>query len=578
MTSTRYANRISAVLLAATLLGQTAAAQTAPSPANKPERLEWFRDQGFGLFIHWSLDSQLGSVISHSMAGASSDYLNRFVNELPASFNPRKFNPSDWAALAKLAGIRYVVFTTKHHSGFTMFDSKTTDFSIMKTPFRRDITRELLDAFRAQGIAPGMYFSPDDFWWLHRNGKQINRNVPAVFPANNPGLMQHDLAQVRELLTGYGPIDVMFFDGPPEGLRELAWQLQPNLVVTRGAIETPEQYVPGVPLDEAWEACITMGTQWQYKPTNDVYKTGGQLISLLIETRAKGGNLLLNIGPKPDGELPIEQEERLREIALWMFLNGEAIHAVRPWVITNEGDYWFTKKRKEAAADAPFQQVRASTTAPNVTVAPATQDAEGETLYVIVKPKERWKYGQWKDITLRSVKSTPNTTASVLSQNDEVLEYQPGVVPKTTWKQDAKGLHIRAMRAQRIYNDRKWPNPVVIKLTNVQPALTPPRVVSTGARWNTAPRTATLTGNIAALGDAASVQAGFEYRDTTGMDLTERMGPWLATALVRRTATGAYTVTTPALQPGRTYEFRAVVKHPLLTIYGEEKQFRTAAR
>lgn len=533
--------RLLAFLLAAALC-------FAQPPANKPDRLEWFRDQGFGLFIHWSLDSQIGSVISHSMVGASPDYLSRFVNDLPRTFNPRKFNPTDWAVLAKLAGIRYVVFTTKHHSGFTMFDSKTTDFSVMKTPFARDITRELLDAFRAQGIAPGMYFSPDDFWWLYKNGKQLNRNVPSVFPANNPGLMKHDLAQVRELLTNYGPVDVMFFDGPPEGLRELAWQLQPNLVVTRGAIETPEQYVPGVPLDEAWEACITMGTQWQYKPTNDQYKTGGQLISLLVETRAKGGNLLLNIGPKADGELPIEQEERLREIALWMFINGESIHAVRPWVITNEGDYWFTKRKDE------------------------------DTLYVIVKPRERWKYGEWKDITLRSVKASPNTTATVLSQNDEVLEYQPGAVPKTTWKQDAGGLHIRAMRAQRIYNDRKWPNPVVVKLTNVKPSLTPPRVESTSARWNAAARTATLTGNVAALGDAASVDAGFEYRDTTGMDLTERMGPWSATSLVKRTATGAYSVATPPLLPGRAYEFRAIVKHPLLTLYGEEKQFRTAAR
>jgi len=130
------------------------------------------------------------------------------------------------------------------------------------------------------------------------------------------------------LLTNYGSVDVIFFDGPPEGLRELAWKTQPNIVVTRGAIQTPEQYVPGVPLDEPWEACITMGTAWQYQPQNESYKSGGQVINLLIETRAKGGNLLMNVGPKPDGELPIEQEERLREVALWMFVNGDAIYGV----------------------------------------------------------------------------------------------------------------------------------------------------------------------------------------------------------------------------------------------------------
>jgi alpha-L-fucosidase len=163
----------------------TCAAQT----ANKPERIEWFRDQGFGLFIHWSLDSQIGSVISHSMVGASEDYLSRFINDLPKTFNPHKFNPRDWAVLAKLAGVRYVVFTSKHHSGFCMFHTATTDYSIRNTPFQRDITGEVLQAFREQGIAPGLYFSPDDFWWLHRNGKKLQRNVPEVAPANNSGLL-----------------------------------------------------------------------------------------------------------------------------------------------------------------------------------------------------------------------------------------------------------------------------------------------------------------------------------------------------------------------------------------------------
>src|SRR5437763_5136350 len=125
-----------------------------PGSLNQPERLEWFRDQGFGMFIHWSVDSQTGVVISHSLAGADEAYTKRFFEELPKTFNPRKFEPNDWARLAKLAGIRYVVLTAKHHSGFAMWDTKTTDFGIMHTPFQRDVTRGVLDAFRAQGIAP----------------------------------------------------------------------------------------------------------------------------------------------------------------------------------------------------------------------------------------------------------------------------------------------------------------------------------------------------------------------------------------------------------------------------------------
>jgi len=277
---------VAGLLMAVPVLAQNA------SNLNRADRLEWFRDQGFGLFIHWSVDSQLGSVISHSMVAASPDYLDRFVNGLPKTFNPRKFYPDDWAVLARLAGMRYVVFTAKHHSGFCMYDTATTDFGIMHTPFQRDITAEVLKSFRNQGLAAGLYFSTDDFWWLYKNGKTIQRGTPDVQPRNNPGLLSHDRTQVRELMTRYGKIDVIFFDGEAQGLRELAWELQPDAVVSRGALQTPEQYIPGVPLEGAWEANLTMGTQWQYKPTNEVYKSGGQLIATLIETRAKGGNLV----------------------------------------------------------------------------------------------------------------------------------------------------------------------------------------------------------------------------------------------------------------------------------------------
>lgn len=356
--------------LSLVLAALTAAAQNElpPGSLNQADRLEWLRDLGFGLFIHWSVDSQTGVVISHSLAGADDAYTNRFYNELPKTFNPRKFYPQDWAALAKLAGIRYVVFTAKHHSGFAMWDTKTTDFGVMNTPFKRDITGEILSAFREQGIVPGLYFSPDDFWWLWKNKIDIQRHIPAVQPRSNPGLMKLDLDQLRELLTRYGPIEVLFLDGEPHQLRDLAWKLRPETVVTRGAIQTPELYVPGIPLEGTWEACFTMGTAWQYQPQNENYKTGGQVIDILVETRAKGGNLLLNIGPKPDGELPIEQEERLREVALWMQVNQEAIYAVRPWVITNEQNVWFTKAKDADTVYAIVKQSRAGFAASGATL------------------------------------------------------------------------------------------------------------------------------------------------------------------------------------------------------------------
>ena len=532
------ARRSSLTLLCLVVWPALLSAQT----ANHQDRVEWFRDQGFGLFVHWSLDSQLGSVISHSLVGASDDYTQRFFEDLPKTFNPRNFHPEDWAALAKLAGIRYVVFTAKHHSGFCMFETKSTDFGIMHTPFQRDITGEILKAFEGQGIAPGIYFSPDDFHWLHEHNIAIRRNVDEVSPEKNSALLAYDQSQVKELLSQYGPVSVIFFDGPAGGLRETAWQVQPEIVVTRGALQTPEQYVPGIPLEGAWEANLTMGTQWQYKPTNETYKSGKQLIMTLVETRAKGGNLLLNVGPKPDGELPIEQEERLREIALWMAVNREAIYAVRPWVITNEGDVWFTKRKDSA------------------------------TVYATVSG-DRWKYGEWRDVMLRSVRATATSEVTVLGQNDKVLEYRPDVIPKTTWRQDANGLHIRAMHAQRLYNNRQWPNPLVLKITNAEAAFEPPIIQTGTAVWNAANGVALLRGTFEKTGNAATLSVGFQYQHIRGLDVDERSEAWHDTDFKTVNGPGVFEVQLRDLKPGEAYAIRAVVRHPLVTMYGSDVKF-----
>lgn len=131
---------------------------------NKPERADWFQDLGFGMFLHWNVDGTLGAVICHSLAGSSPEHTNKYFSELPKYFNPKKFNPTAWARLAKLAGMKYVIFTTKHHSCFCMWNTKTTDFNVMNTPFGRDIWQELFQAFRKEGIAIGVYFSPEDFY------------------------------------------------------------------------------------------------------------------------------------------------------------------------------------------------------------------------------------------------------------------------------------------------------------------------------------------------------------------------------------------------------------------------------
>lgn len=405
---------------------------------NKPEKLEAFRDQALGMFIHWSVDSQIGTVISHSLVGADAEYSRRFFEELPKSFYPSKFDPVEWAALAKLCGFRYAVFTNKHHSGFCMFPTKTTDFSIANTPYKKDITKMYADAFRSAGLGMGFYFSPDDFWMLHKQGIPIDRNVPAVMPKNNPELMKHNLAQIEELYTRYGAVDYLFIDGQPDGIRDLAWKLQPDTLVTRGAIETPEQKLPDKALPDPWEACFTLGTQWQFKPTNESYKSGTKLIEMLIETRAKGGNLLLNVGPEPSGVIPFEQERIIRELGLWLFINGEAIYKVRPWPVTREGDVWFTR----------------SATEPN-------------TVYAFLTNQGDWRRGKRKSFVLKTLKASADTKISVLGHDGKVLEYAPKVDPSPKYVQQDDGLHLDIMLAQRIYNNSLWPNPVVVKLTHV---------------------------------------------------------------------------------------------------------------
>jgi alpha-L-fucosidase len=436
--TTRFIQILGCMLL---LLPVSLHAQEEILNLNKPEREAWFSEQGFGMFIHWSVDVELGSVISHSLVGASEDYTKRYFEELPKTFNPKAFDPENWAKLAKLAGMRYVMFTTKHHNGFCMYDTKTTDYNIMNTPFGRDATREVFDAFRKEGIAIGVYFSPDDFHFLYEQGVTISRVDPKAKASGNQELNAFAKKQLRELLKNYGKVDLIFLDGMEQyaetELAKVAWSMDPDIVVTRGVMHTPEQNTPNEPMPAPWEACYTMGTQWQYKPTNETYKSGKDIIEQLIEIRAKGGNWLLNVGPKPDGSLPIEQEERLREVALWQFVNGESIHEVESWGVIREGNIWFTKKKNQ------------------------------NTVYAFIT-KEAMPFGKRKAFTLNSVKAGPNTKISVLGQNGKVLEYAPNTDPAPKILSTEGGLTISVMRSQRLYNDQTWPNPVVVKIEGVE--------------------------------------------------------------------------------------------------------------
>jgi alpha-L-fucosidase len=313
---------------------------------------------------------------------------------------------------------------------------------------------------------------------------------------------------------------LIFFDGQATGLRELAWKLQPNIVVTRGALQTPEQYVPVMPLNGAWEANLTMGQAWQYQPQNDLYKSGRELIRLLIQTRAKGGNLLLDVKPKPNGELPIQEEDRLREMGLWMFVNSDAIYSVRPWVIINEGDVWFTKKKNE------------------------------DTMYAMVDSEKPWDYGKWRDLVLHSVGATNKTEITVLGENGIVLEYQPNINPKPTFEMKSDGLHIHAMIAQRLQDNQKWANPVVLQITNVRPTFTFPQVKTETSSMTQPDHADLVAGESMDMGGTASLDVGFEYRVIGGEDVHARTDPWKATPLQSVAHAGPFTYKLENLPPG----------------------------
>lgn len=522
---------------------------------NRPEDLEWLRDAGLGLFIHWSLDSQLGCVISHSLVGASKDYVDRFYEELPKTLDPKKWDFDHLAELARLAGFQYAVFTTKHHNGFCLWDSRTTDFNIMNTPYGKDLVKQYAEAFRKQGIKVGLYFSPEDFRYLRSQGLTITRTPLEPYSKEvMEGYRQLLTDQMTELMTSFGKIDVMFFDGGEtmyneegESLQQLcmrvAWDLQPGILITRGAIPTPEQQLPGVGVDFAWEGCITLGTAWQYQPTNETYKTGLHVIRLLTETRAKGGSLLLNIGPDANGELCRAQEDIIRELALWHFLNHEAIHNTRPWIITNEDSAWLLRSK------------------------------DGSALYAVLFDQKDWDRGQRREFLLKSVKASPDTMVEVLGQTGELTEYRPDLDAHTYWEQREDGLHISAMHAQRIYCGIQWRNPLVLKITHPVPAFSPLLVETENDRLTQDASSVTLFAKVDTLGSFESARLAFDFREYPGFALSSYETGWQRLPEQTVSVPGIYSYTLEGLKPGITYQYRAVLFNESNTMRGEMNLF-----
>ena len=360
-------------------------------------KLENWQDLKFGMIIHWGLYAQAGIVESWELT--SEDWINRrdsmthheykqWYRSLKDDFNPVNFDPDVWAEAALRAGMKYVVFTTKHHDGFNMFDTKYSNFKITDGPFanhpKSNVAKYVFEAFRNKDMMIGAYFSKPDwnsqyFWWekYATDDRNVNYNI-GVHPDRWEKYQQFVSNQVEELTTNYGDLDILWFDGGwvREGrmvhggeqsvnmpaLAEMARTNQPGLLIVDRTVpglyenyQTPERTIPENRLPNPWESCIPLNNNWGYVP-NDDSKSSEQIIHSLIEIVAKGGSLLLGIGPKPDGTLRTYDVAKMNEIGDWLKVNGEAIYGTRSIENYQSGEVFFTKKENQVYALLPIKQ------------------------------------------------------------------------------------------------------------------------------------------------------------------------------------------------------------------------------
>lgn len=336
----------------------------APAPRPYPERLQWWAEARFGIFVHWGPVSLKETEISWSRANTNPKCPNQ--GDIPAhvydnlykDFNPTRFDAAQWVSTAKAAGAKYIVLTAKHCDGFLLWHSKTSDYNIAATPFKRDVCAELAQAARENGIRIGWYFSPMDW------------RDPDFRTERNPAFLARMQTQLRELLTAYGPIDVLWFDWDSrepiydqESTYKLVKSLQPKMIINNrldlgphnndrqilsanAEYYTPEQSVGAYDDQRPWESCMTTSRrgQWAWGGTNDGAKSLETCLAMLIRCAGGDGNMLLNVGPMPTGEIPPEQADLLKKMGQWLSRYGQTIYGTRGGPF-KPGDYGVSTRK-----------------------------------------------------------------------------------------------------------------------------------------------------------------------------------------------------------------------------------------
>ncbi|WP_460673272.1 alpha-L-fucosidase [Larkinella ripae] len=417
-----------------------------PKDSLVKKKLDQWQEVKFGLLMHWGTYSQWGVVESWSLCPEDEGWTVRrgpYANDwfgykkayenLQTTFNPTRFNPERWAQAAKNAGMKYMIFTTKHHDGFCMFDSKQTDYKITgaKSPFasnpRSNVTKEILGAFRNQNFMVGTYFSKpdwnvDSYWWPYFPPK--DRNVtydPKKYPELWKKFSDFTYNQIQELMTDYGKVDILWLDGgwvrPASTIDStISWQRtipysqdidmariagmgrqkQPGLLVVDRTVSgefenyvTPEQQIPDHYMPIPWETCLTMGDSWSYIPKEN-FKPARKLVQTLVDIVAKNGNLLLNIAPGPDGEWHEEAYTRLNEIGAWMQVNGESVYGTKPLAPYRQAQWAFTTNGK--ASYASYLPTETETVLPATVTLPIAPTQARATLTILgTKQALKWK-------------------------------------------------------------------------------------------------------------------------------------------------------------------------------------------
>ncbi|RNL51107.1 alpha-L-fucosidase [Pedobacter jejuensis] len=417
----------------------------APTDPLVKQKLDNWQDKKFGMIIHWGLYAVPGIIESWSIC--SEDWIERDTTisyddykkwywDFSKQFNPTKFNPEQWAKAGKSAGMKYLVFTTKHHDGFAMFDTKESDFSIAKGPFannaKADVAKYVFDAFRKEGFMIGAYFSKPDwhsqyYWWQKYATADRNNNYDIrKYPWRWNKFKDFTYNQIGELMHNYGSVDILWLDGgwvrPLETVNAevLSWganipkwsqdidmpkiatmarKAQPGLIIVDRTVhgpyenyQTPEQKIPETQLDYPWESCMTLGGAWGFVK-NDSYKPASEVIHKLAEIVAKGGSLLLGVGPKPDGTFPEEVLTKLNDIGKWTSVNGKAIYNTRITKNYNSNQTWFTQSKDGKKLYAIYC-VKSDEKSPNAISWTGNSPKKG-TDVILISTGEKVK---WKDV------------------------------------------------------------------------------------------------------------------------------------------------------------------------------------